>query len=83
MRTEPTAGHDTDLSSNTTTHLTADIERQREHLGIAMAHRAISSGSRTEIDWITRDMRRIFPREWEECIAPVPARERNGNLAAA
>lgn len=99
-----------DLSTNTTAHLVADIERLREHLGIerwvvvgvswgvtlglayaqahpdrviAMASGAITSGSRREVEWITRDMRRVFPREWERFVEPVPAAEREGNLAAA
>lgn len=50
---------------------------------LAMALGAITSGSRTEVEWITRDMRRVFPREWERFIEPVPAAEREGNLATA
>ena len=100
----------TDLSTNTTGNLIADIESLREHLGIdrwvvagvswgvslglayAQAHPerviglalgAITSGRRKEVEWITRDMRRIFPREWEQFVEPVPEGERDGNLAAA
>lgn len=100
----------TDLSTNTTDHLIADIESLREHLRIekwvvagvswgvslglayaqahperviGMALGAITSGRRVEVEWITRDMRRIFPREWERFIEPVPEGERDGNLAAA
>jgi len=50
---------------------------------IGMALGAITSGRRREIEWITRDMRRIFPREWERFAEPVPDGERDGNLAAA
>lgn len=101
---------DTDLSTNTTAHLVADIERLREHLGIerwvvvgvswgvtlalayaqehpdrvlAMALGAVTSGSRVEIEWITRSMRRVFPREWERFVEPLPATDRDGNIAAA
>ncbi|MGX6511674.1 prolyl aminopeptidase [Rhodococcus sp. SJ-2] len=101
---------DTDLSTNTTAHLVADLEKLREHLGIerwvvagaswgvclglayaqthparviGMALGAITSGSRKEVEWITRDMRRIFPREWERFVEPVPEADRDGNLAAA
>ncbi len=101
---------DTDLSTNTTAHLVADIERLREHLAIdrwvvvgvswgvtlglayaqahpdrviSMALGAITSGTAREVEWITRDMRRVFPREWERFVEPVPAAERDGNLAAA
>ncbi|WP_430336329.1 prolyl aminopeptidase [Rhodococcus sp. ACT016] len=50
---------------------------------IGMALGAITSGRRMEVEWITRDMRRIFPREWERFVEPVPEAERDGNLAAA
>lgn len=99
-----------DLSTNTTQHLVADIERLREHLGIerwvvvggswgvtlalayaqrhpgrvtAMVLTAVTSGARPETDWITRDMRRVFPREWDDFAAGVPAAERDGDLSAA
>ncbi|MGC0366240.1 proline iminopeptidase [Rhodococcus sp. 27YEA15] len=49
----------------------------------AMALGAITSGTRKEIDWITRSMRRVFPREWEEFVAPVPAADRDGDIATA
>jgi proline iminopeptidase len=50
---------------------------------IAMALGAITGGTRVEIEWITRAMGRIFPREWEEFVAPLPVEERDGNLPAA
>ncbi|MFE4499603.1 prolyl aminopeptidase [Rhodococcus sp. NPDC056743] len=49
----------------------------------AMALGAITGGTHAEIEWITRSMRRVFPREWEEFIEPVPLDEREGNIAAA
>ena len=110
-RSRPLAsGPDADLSTNTTAHLVADIERLREHLGIdrwvvmgvswgvtlglvyaqrhterviAMVLGAVTAGTRRETDWITRDMGRVFPREWEQFAAAVPAAERDGDLAAA
>lgn len=99
-----------DLSTNTTAHLIADVERLREHLGVerwvvvggswgvtlalayaqrhpdrvtAMVLAAVTSGARRETDWITRDMRRVFPREWDAFAAEVPEAERDGDLAAA
>jgi proline iminopeptidase len=99
----------TELSTITTDHLVADIERLREHLGIerwvvaglswgvtlalvyaqahpqrvaGMALGAITAGRRREIEWITRDMRRVFPREWDAFAAVVPAEQRDGDLAA-
>ena len=110
-RSTPWAGEPVvDLSTNTTPHLIADIERLREHLGIerwlvwggswgvtlafayAQAHpervtelalAAITNGDRRETDWITRDMGRVFPREWDRFRNGVPAAERNGDLAVA
>lgn len=99
-----------DLTSNTTTHLIADIERLREHLGIeswvvaggswgvtlalayaqaypqrvtAMVLAAVTSGTRTEISWLTRDVGRVFPREWDDFIALVPQVREHGNIPAA
>ncbi|MER5836795.1 alpha/beta fold hydrolase [Streptomyces sp. NPDC002130] len=39
---------------------------------IAMALGAVTGGTRLEIEWITRAMGRIFPREWEEFVVPRP-----------
>src|SRR3954453_20169932 len=44
---------------------------------------AVTAGTRREIDWITRDMGRVFPREWERFRDAVPAADRDGDLAAA
>ncbi|WP_083752874.1 prolyl aminopeptidase [Actinosynnema sp. ALI-1.44] len=44
---------------------------------------AVTSGDRSETDWITRDMGRVFPREWEKFRDGVPAAERDGDLSAA
>lgn len=49
----------------------------------AMVLGAVTQGTWREIDWITRQMGRIFPREWAQFVALVPESERNGNLAAA
>jgi len=49
--------------------------------GIVLA--AVTAGRRIETEWITRDMRRVFPREWDEFAAGVPADERGGDLSAA
>lgn len=48
----------------------------------AMALAAVTAGTRREIDWITRDMRRVFPREWDDFAAVLPERDRAGDLAA-
>lgn len=50
---------------------------------IAMVLAAVTSGTRRETDWITRDMGRLFPREWERFASTVPSAERDGDLPAA
>src|SRR5437868_5875450 len=110
-RSTPDAGLlETDLSTNTTQHLIADMELLREHLDIsqwqllgvswgstlslayAQQHPervsevilfAVTASRRREIEWITRDVGRIFPREWEHFRDAVPPADRSGNLAAA
>ena len=99
-----------DLSTNTTTHLVADMERLRLHLGVdkwlvrggswgvtlALAYAqaypehvselvlaAVTSGDRRETDWITRDMGRVFPREWERFRDGVPPEAHDTDLSAA
>lgn len=57
-------------------------QRYPERVG-AMVLGAVTAGTRREISWITRDMGRIFPQEWEQFAALVPAAEREGDLAAA
>ncbi len=49
----------------------------------AMVLGAVTAGARRETDWITRDMRRVFPREWDEFASLVPEGERDGDLAVA
>src|SRR3954447_20749691 len=49
----------------------------------AMVLAAVTAGRRLETDWITRDMRRVFPREWDAFAAGVPESERDGDLSAA
>ena len=44
---------------------------------------AVTAGRPEEIEWITRDVGRIFPREWECFRDAVPGPDRDGNLAAA
>jgi proline iminopeptidase len=44
---------------------------------------AVTSGARRETDWITRDIGRVFPREWERFRHAVPAADRDGDLSAA
>jgi proline iminopeptidase len=63
-------------------------------LGLAYAERhpervsgmvlfSVVTTSRREVEWITRDMRRFFPAEWERFRAGVPAGDRDGSLVDA
>lgn len=109
-RSTPWAGDDVaDLSTVTTPHLVADVERLREHLGVerwlvwggswgstlalayAQAHpgrvlgvvlSAVTAGTRRELDWITRDVGRVFPEEWERFRDHLPPGDTDGDLAA-
>jgi proline iminopeptidase len=49
----------------------------------AMVLAAVTAGTRRETEWITRDMGRVFPAEWEAFRALVPEGERGGDLSAA
>jgi len=49
----------------------------------AMVLGAVTSGSRREVAWMTRDMGRVFPAEHERFTEPVPADQRDGDLPAA
>ncbi|MEU8222947.1 prolyl aminopeptidase [Kribbella sp. NPDC048915] len=44
---------------------------------------SVTNTSRREVDWITREMGRIFPEEWAQFRDGVPESERDGNLALA
>jgi proline iminopeptidase len=49
----------------------------------AMVLGAVTAGTGREIEWITRQMGRVFPREWERYIAPVPDVRDDGSISAA
>lgn len=44
---------------------------------------SVVSGTSREVEWITRDMGRIFPAEWARFRDGVPPAERDGNLPDA
>ena len=60
----------------------AYAQRQPDRVA-AMVLAAVRSGTRRETDWITREMRRVFRREWDAFAAGVSPGERGGDLAAA
>jgi proline iminopeptidase len=110
-RSTPHAGDPTtDLATNTTHHLLADIERLRRHLGIerwlvfggswgstlglAYAERnpervseivlfGIATTRRREVEWLTRDVGRLFPEQWARFRDGAPEAERGGDLVEA
>jgi proline iminopeptidase len=44
---------------------------------------SVTNSTPREVEWITRDMGRIFPEEWARFRDGVPVDERDGNLAQA
>ncbi|WP_114455075.1 prolyl aminopeptidase [Halopolyspora algeriensis] len=49
----------------------------------SMVLAGVTAGTKREIDWITQDMGRVFPQQWERFVSCVPERERGGDLCAA
>ncbi|MBO3752035.1 prolyl aminopeptidase [Streptosporangiaceae bacterium NEAU-GS5] len=49
----------------------------------AMVLFSVTSTTAAEVEWITRHMGRIFPREWARFREAVPEDDRDGDLAAA
>lgn len=43
---------------------------------------AVTSGTRRETTWITREMGRVFPSEWDEFVGLISEDERGSDLAA-
>lgn len=60
----------------------AYAQQHPDHV-LAMVLAAVTTGTRREIEWITRDMGRVFPQEWELFLQLVPERDRHADLAAA
>ncbi|WP_210480782.1 prolyl aminopeptidase [Naasia sp. SYSU D00948] len=44
---------------------------------------SVTTTTESEVEWITRDMGRIFPAEWEAFVGRLPVSDRDGNLVAA
>jgi proline iminopeptidase len=44
---------------------------------------SVTNTTRREVEWITREMGRVFPEEWARFRDGVPDAERDGNLALA
>ncbi len=43
----------------------------------------VGTRGRSEVEWITRSMGRVFPEQWARFVAAVPPDERDGDLTAA
>ena len=50
---------------------------------ITEANRGIAVAVNGTVEWITRDMGRVFPEQWQRFVDGVPTQLREGNLAAA
>lgn len=44
---------------------------------------SVGTTTHREVEWITQDMRRVFPEQWERFRAGVPAADRDGRLVDA
>ncbi len=44
---------------------------------------SVVTTTRAEIEWLTRAMGRVFPREWEQFVGGLAETDREGDLAAA
>lgn len=109
-RSIPKVDATTDLTTNTTAHLIADIERLRDYLGVerwlvrgsswgstlALAYAqqfpqrvseiVITSVTMTrpqDVHWLTHQVGRFYPADWERFRTGVPEGDRNGDLMAA
>lgn len=60
----------------------AHAERFPERVS-EMVLSAVTTSRRSQTDWLYRGAARIFPGEWEEFRAAVPAEGRDGDLVAA
>jgi proline iminopeptidase len=54
------------------TALALAYAQRHPHRVEALVLFAVTAGTRREVEWITRDMRRMFPREWDELARLVP-----------
>lgn len=60
----------------------AYAQRHRERVSEIVLF-GIGTTRRSEVEWITRDVGRLFPAEWARFRAGVPVADRDGDLVAA
>jgi proline iminopeptidase len=65
-----------------TTLALAYAEKHRERVA-ALVLTAVTTTTAREVQWITRDVGRLFPAEWARFRAGAPASERDGSLVDA
>jgi proline iminopeptidase len=60
----------------------AYAEKYPEHVSEVVLFSVVTTGRR-EVEWVTRDMGRVFPEQWSSFRDAVPARERGASLVDA
>jgi len=60
----------------------AYAERHPERVSELILY-SVATTTRREVEWITRDVGRLFPEQWERFRNGVPEAERDGDLAVA
>ena len=60
----------------------AYAEKHPEHVSEVILFSVVTTGRR-EVEWVTREMGRVFPEQWARFLDNVPVRERDGSLAEA
>lgn len=48
---------------------------------VALLLTAVTTTSPLDVQWVTRDVGRLFPREWARLVDGLPVADRNGNIA--
>ena len=60
----------------------AYAEKHPDHVSEVVLFSVVTTGRR-EVEWVTRDMGRVFPEQWSRFRDAVPAEERDGSLVDA
>jgi len=60
----------------------AFAERHSDHVS-EIVLLGVTNTTRREVEWLTRDVGRLFPEQWARLRDGVPSAERDGNLAEA
>jgi proline iminopeptidase len=60
----------------------AYAEKRPEHVSEVVLFSVVTTGRR-EVEWVTREMGRVFPEQWARFLDNVPVQERDGSLVEA